>query len=295
MKKSKLWIATVALLTMFTTAACSSQSSSSNNDNSTYTSLMAAGKKAAKSQDYKTAQAKFSAANKEKNTKESKAYAEQAKQLNKAQGSIDKFNYNTSLTQLTKAIGQQNGYSVMTNQAKKLYNTVDEVQSNLDNELMPLYNKAQAAYDKGNYDKAEDYATQLLSMPYLDGQYKDYYDEIRKDAETLLDKAKDKNGDSNNEADTNSSSEDSSSSNSDSSSSSSSSASSSSSSDSMTLNGQAVTPNVIAQVRAKLTDIGANVSSWSDQDVVNFMRSAANNGHTTIDSYTQEDVNNYSN
>lgn len=311
MKKSKLWIATVALFTMFTVAGCSSQAGSSNNQ-STYTALMSAGKKAVKAKNYKKAQEKFAAANKEKNTKESKAYAEQAEQLDKASNSIDKYNYNSSLTQLTKAIGQRNGYSVMTSQAKKLYNTVDEVQNNLDNELTPLYRKAQAAFEDENYDKAEDYATQVLSMPYLDGQYKDYYEDIRQDAERLLDKAKNKNGDSN-EADTNkksdsddkssssSSSEDvdsnSSSSSSDESSSSDSSSSSSdtSSSDSMMVDGQAVTANTIAQARAKLNDIGADTSNWSDQDVVNFMQSASNNGHTTIDSYTQSDVENYNN
>ena len=309
MKKSKLWIATVALFTMFTVTGCSSQAGSSNSSQSTYTALMSAGKKAVKAKNYKKAQEKFAAANKEKNTKESKAYAEQAEQLNKAANSIDKYNYNSSLTELTKAIGQRNGYSLMTSQAKKLYNTVDEVQNNLDNELTPLYRKAQAAFENGDYDKAENYATQVLSMPYLDGQYKDYYADIRQDAERLLDKAKSKNGDSN-EADTNKKSDaddksssnkssskdvDSSSSSSDdkSSSASSSSSSESSSSDSMMVDGQAVTPNIIAQVRAKLNDIGADTSNWSDQDVVNFMQSASNNGHTTIDSYTQSDVENY--
>lgn len=312
MKKSKLWIATVALFTMFTVAGCSSQAGSSNSQ-STYAALMSAGKKAVKAQNYKKAQEKFAAANKEKNTKESKAYAEQAEQLDKASTSIDKYNYNSSLTQLTKAIGQKDGYSLMTSQAKKLYNTVDEVQNNLDNELTPLYRKAQSALESEDYDKAEDYATQVLSMPYLDGQYKDYYEDIRENAERLLDKAKSKNNDSSNETDTNknnsddkssskssSSSEDvdsSSSSSSDESSSndSSSSSSSDSSSSSMMVDGQAVTANTIAQVRAKLNDIGADTSNWSDQDVVNFMQSASNNGHTTIDSYTQNDVDNYNN
>lgn len=314
MKKSKLWIATVALFTMFTVAGCSSQAGSSNNQ-STYTALMSAGKKAVKAKNYKKAQEKFAAANKEKNTKESKAYAEQAEQLNKAANSIDKYNYNSSLTELTKAIGQRNGYSVMTNQAKKLYNTVDEVQNNLDNELTPLYRKALAAYEDGDYDKAENYATQVLSMPYLDGQYKDYYEDIRSDSERLLDKAKNKNGDSNEtdtnkkndsddkssskssskDVDTNSSSSSDKDSSSSSSSSEDSSSSESSSSDSMMVDGQAVTSNTIAQARAKLNDIGADTSNWSDQDVVNFMQSASNNGHTTIDSYTQSDVENYNN
>ena len=61
----------------------------------------------------------------------------------------------------------------------------------------------------------------------------------------------------------------------------------------MTVGGQAVTARVIAQVRDRLSAMGVSTASWSDQDVVNFMNSAAKNGHTTIDSYTQSDVNNF--
>ena len=68
---------------------------------------------------------------------------------------------------------------------------------------------------------------------------------------------------------------------------------SSSSNDSMMIDGQTVTSRVIAQTRNQLSSIGVDTSSWSDQKVVNFMRSAANNGHTTIDSYTKEDVDNF--
>lgn len=61
----------------------------------------------------------------------------------------------------------------------------------------------------------------------------------------------------------------------------------------MMINGQTVTSRVIAQTRNQLSSIGVDTSSWSDQEVVNFMRSAANNGHTTIDSYTKQDVENF--
>lgn len=61
----------------------------------------------------------------------------------------------------------------------------------------------------------------------------------------------------------------------------------------MMINGQTVTGRVIAQTRNQLSSIGVDTSSWSDQEVVNFMRSAANNGHTTIDSYTKQDVENF--
>lgn len=69
--------------------------------------------------------------------------------------------------------------------------------------------------------------------------------------------------------------------------------SSTSSNDSMMINGQTVTGRVISQTRNQLSSIGVDTSSWSDQKVVDFMRSAANSGHTTIDSYTKQDVENF--
>lgn len=69
--------------------------------------------------------------------------------------------------------------------------------------------------------------------------------------------------------------------------------SSTSSSNSMMIDGQTVTGRVISQTRNQLSSIGVDTSSWSDQKVVDFMRSAANSGHTTIDSYTKQDVENF--
>ncbi len=69
--------------------------------------------------------------------------------------------------------------------------------------------------------------------------------------------------------------------------------SSNSNNDSMMVGGQTVTGRVISQTRNQLSSIGVDTSSWSDQKVVDFMRSAANNGHTTIDSYTKQDVENF--
>lgn len=298
MKKAKLLAATVALGAMLTTTACSNQAAP-NSNSSSYTALMAAGKKAAKAQNYDEAKEKFDQASKIKNTTEAKAYAEQADQLDKAKTSINSYNYENSLSNLNSAIGQKNGYSVMTDQAKKLYGIAEEVQNNLDNELTPLYKKAQDALDNQDYDQAQEYATEILSQPYLDGQYKEYYTDIRTKAQSILEKAK-KQSDETTDSSKSSKEEKSSSSSSDQDSTSSSSsedtnssASSSESTSNDTIDGQAVTSRTINQVRSKLDDIGANTSSWSDQDVINFMKSAADNGHTTIDSYTQSDVDSY--
>lgn len=298
MKKAKLLAATVALGAMLTTTACSNQAAPNSNSNS-YTALMSAGKKAAKAQNYDEAKEKFDQASKIKNTTEAKAYAEQAEQLDKAKTSINSYNYENSLSNLNSAIGQKGGYSVMTEQAKKLYGIAEEVQNNLDNELTPLYKKAQNALDNQDYDQAQEYATEILSQPYLDGQYKEYYTDIRTKAQNILEKAKKQSDESTDSSKSSKDKESSKSSNDESSTSSSSSedtnssSSSSESSSSDTIDGQTVTSRTINQVRAKLDDIGANTSSWSDQDVINFMKSAADNGHTTIDSYTQSDVDSY--
>lgn len=298
MKKAKLLAATVALGAMLTTTACSNQAAPNSNSDS-YTALMSAGKKAAKAQNYDEAKEKFDQASKIKNTTEAKAYAEQAEQLDKAKTSINSYNYENSLSNLNSAIGQKGGYSVMTEQAKKLYGIAEEVQNNLDNELTPLYKKAQNALDNQDYDQAQEYATEILSQPYLDGQYKEYYTDIRTKAQNILEKAKNQSDESTDSSKSSKDEESSKSSNDESSTSSSSSedtnssSSSSESSSSDTIDGQAVTSRTINQVRAKLDDIGANTSSWSDQDVINFMKSAADNGHTTIDSYTQSDVDSY--
>lgn len=298
MKKAKLLAATVALGAMLTTTACSNQAAPNSNSDS-YTALMSAGKKAAKAQNYDEAKEKFDQASKIKNTTEAKAYAEQAEQLDKAKTSINSYNYENSLSNLNSAIGQKGGYSVMTEQAKKLYGIAEEVQNNLDNELTPLYKKAQNALDNQDYDQAQEYATEILSQPYLDGQYKEYYTDIRTKAQNILEKAKKQSDESTDSSKSSKDKESSKSSNDESSTSSSSSedtnssSSSSESSSSDTIDGQAVTSRTINQVRAKLDDIGANTSSWSDQDVINFMKSAADNGHTTIDSYTQSDVDSY--
>ena len=326
MKKSRLWVGFVALFLMFITAGCSNQASEKSSAD--YNTLMNQGKEYVDDHSYSKAEDKFEQAHQIKATKESKAYADQADKMDDAYDSIHDYKFKTALNTLNKVKEKNNGYSVMTTQAKSLYNTIDEVDNNIKNEINPLYKQAKAAYQNKNYSDAENLCTQILDLPYLDGQYAKYYKQIKNNVKNLLNDAKDAAGDSKssnskssnkdtdtnnsgneNETDTNSgsqssdstnssvanssSSSNSNSSNSSTTSSQSNSSSASNSSNNMTVGGQAVTARVVAQVREKLSSIGVNTSSWSDQDVANFMNSAAQNGHTTIDSYTQSDVNNF--
>lgn len=307
MKKSKLWVGFIALFLVFITAGCSSQAGKT--PSSDYNTLMSQGKDYVDDHSYSKAEDKFEQAHQIKATKESKAYADQAEDMDNAYDSIHDYEFSEALTTLNKVQDKNNGYSVMSKQAKSLYNTIYEVNSNIKNEINPLYKKAKLAYQNNDYSDAEDLCTQILDLPYLNGKYAKYYKQIKNDVKDLLNDAKDAAGDSkssnkssnsNKDTDTNSNSSENSNSSSNQSSTSNSSSSnnasnsaSSSSSNNMTVGGQAVTARVVAQVRDKLASIGVNTSSWSDQQVVNFMNSAAQNGHTTIDSYTQSDVNNF--
>ena len=261
MKKSRLWAGLVALLLVFVTAGCTNNAGKTSSAD--YNTLMSQGKDYVDDQNYSKAQDKFEQAHQIKATKESKAYASQAGDMDDAKDSISDYEYSSALKDLNKAQTKSNGYAVMTKQAKKLYNTIDEVNNNIKNEINPLYRKAKTAYKNNEYSEAEDLCTQILDLPYLNGKYANI------------------SNDSNSNETANSSSNNSSSNQ------------TAASSNSMTVGGQAVPARVVAQVREKLGSIGVSTSSWSDQDVVNFMNSAAQNGHTTIDSYTQSDVNNF--
>lgn len=296
MKKSKIWVALVALFVVLVGAGCSKQSNSSGD----YSTLMKQGKTYVADEKYSQAEDKFEQAHQVKATDESDVYAKQANHMSDAKDSISEYNFSEALKDLNKVVYANNGYSVMTNRAKKQYKKISRVQSNIKNEINPLYDNAKSAYKDGNYQQAEQYCIQILDLPYINGKY---YKQIRNKVNDLLDDAKDANGDSksdeNSSSKTNNSNSNEENNSSDTekdtnnSSNSSNANSSSSNSNNMTVGGQAVTARVIAQVRDKLSSMGVSTSSWSDQDVVNFMNSAAKNGHTTIDSYTQSDVNNF--
>lgn len=286
MKKSKLWLALVAVFVVLVGAGCSHNSNSSSN-NGDYTTYMNRGKDYVDSKEYSKAEDQFEKAHEVKATDESKIYADQADEMADAKDDISEYEFTSALKSLNKVIYKNNGYSVMVKQAKKLYKTIDEVNNNIKNEIDPLYDQAQTAFKNKDYQQAEELCTQILNLPYINTKY---YKQIRNDVKDLLNDAQDANDDSDSDSSSkkNSSNKENSNSNN-----SNSSTNSASNSNSMTVGGQAVTARVIAQVRERLASLGASTSAWSDQDVVNFMNQAAQNGHTTIDSYTQSDVNNF--
>lgn len=290
MKKSKLWVALAALFVVLVGAGCSNNSSSSSSSSSNYSSLMREGKNFVAEKKYSQAEDKFEDAHDAKATTESKAYADQAEEMADAQDEISEYEFSSALKDLNKAITINNGYSVMVKQAKNQYKTISRVNNNIKNEINPLYRRARAAFNNNNYSQAQELCTQILDLPYINTKY---YKQIRNKVEDLLQDAQDANSDSSSNSSNEASTSQSSSAASSSSSTNNSSNSNSGSTNSMTVGGQAVPARVIAQVRDKLSSIGVDTSAWNDQEVVNFMNSAANNGHTTIDSYTQSDVNNF--
>lgn len=346
MKQSKIGVAIMAFFITFLAVGCSntSSSNSSNNSSDKYTTYMNQGKNAASSQKYETAEEKFEDAHDVKATSESKAYADQAGNMKDAKEEISEYEFKDALGELDKAANKTSGYSVMTNQAAKLYKTIDKVQDHITHDINPLYKQAKLSYRDGNYQSAINSCDEILDLPYINGKY---YKKVKKNVKHLRKVANaklngenvnddidtdnlDANGDDeattshkqstssksnssnnsttnsntnsnsnqNNSSSTNSqnsneASKQSSSSNSSNSATSNTNSSSNSSNNSMMIDGQTVTGRVITQTRNQLSSIGVDTSSWSDQQVVNFMRSAANNGHTTIDSYTKEDVENF--
>lgn len=288
MKKSKLWLALVGLFILLVGAGCSNNSANSTKSDSNYTSLMSQGKDYVADKEYSQAQNKFNDAHNAKATAEAKTYAKQAGNMVDVQDEISEYNFKAALKKLDKVINADNGYSVMNNQAKKLDKKISKVQDNLTNEVNPLYKQAKAAYQDNNYDNAVSLCQQILDLSYINGKY---YQEAKNDTKDLLAQAKAKaktnSSANNNSTDTNSNNSNSSNQ------SSSNSSNSSSSSNNMTVGGQAVPERVVAQVRNQLSSLGVNTSSWSDQDIVNFMNAAAKNGHTTIDSYDKNDVNSF--
>ena len=324
MKRSKIGVAIMAFfITLFAVGCSNSSNSSSNNGSDKYTTYMSQGKDAASSQKYEAAEEKFEDAHDVKATSESKAYADQAGAMKDAQEEIREYEFKDALGELDKAANKTNGYSVMTKQAAKLYKTINKVQDHITHDINPLYKQAKLSYRDGNYQATVESCDQILDLSYINGKY---YKKVKKNVKHLRKVANAKlngedvnddidtdNLDANDDDEATTSSSNQSNSNtantqnnsaaskqsshattSNSNANNSSNTNSSSNSNSgMMIDGQTVTGRVIAQTRNQLSSLGVDTSSWSDQKVVNFMRSAANNGHTTIDSYTKQDVENF--
>ena len=308
MKKSTIWsIIVVAVLALGGAGVYfySSQQKQSQKQmaNSSYSSHMQAGKEAVKAKKYSQAADEFDQAYQAKATAQAKNYQAQAENLaDSIKLAKTTVKYASALNLAQKAQEQNGGYSVMTSQAKKLVKQLKAVKDNYDSEIKPLLNKAAKAMEDGDYDSAVSTYSSILDLPYINGAY---YTKVRSNVKDLLKEAKSKQEDSSSsESSSSSSSSDSSSSKASSSSSSSSSAASSSSSSSNQaegsgtsnndkVGGSTVTSRDVQQIRTQLDKLGESTAGWSPQDLINLFNYAYQQGHTTIDSITKDDVEGY--
>lgn len=306
MKKSTIWsIIVVAALALGGAGVYfySSQQKQEQTANSSYSSHMQAGKEAVKAKKYSQAADEFDQAYQAKATAQAKNYQAQAENLaDSIKLAKTTVKYASALNLAQKAQEQNGGYSVMTSQAKKLVKQLKAVKDNYDSEIKPLLNKAAKAMEGGDYGSAVSTYSSILDLPYINGAY---YAKVRSNVKDLLKEAKSKQEDSSSsESSSSSSSSDSSSSKASSSSSSSSSAASSSSSSSNQaegsgtsnndkVGGSTVTSRDVQQIRTQLDKLGESTAGWSPQDLINLFNYAYQQGHTTIDSITKDDVEGY--
>lgn len=270
--------------------------------NSSYSSHMQAGKEAVKAKKYSQAADEFDQAYQAKATAQAKNYQAQAENLaDSVKLAKTTVKYASALNLAQKAQEQNGGYSVMTSQAKKLVKQLKAVKDNYDSEIKPLLNKAAKAMEDSDYDSAVSAYSSILDLPYINGAY---YAKVRSNVKDLLKEAKSKQEDSSSSSESSSSdssSKSSKSSSKESSSSSSSAASSSSSnqaegsgtSNNDKVGGSTVTSRDIQQIRNQLDNLGESTAGWSPQDLINLFNYAYQQGHTTIDSITKDDVEGY--
>lgn len=267
--------------------------------NSSYSSHMQAGKEAVKAKKYSQAADEFNQAYQAKATAQAKNYQAQAENLaDSVKLAKTTVKYASALNLAQKAQEQNGGYSVMTSQAKKLVKQLKAVKDNYDSEIKPLLNKAAKAMEDSDYDSAVSAYSSILDLPYINGAY---YAKVRSDVKDLLKEAKSKQEDSSSSSESSSSDSSSKSSSKESSSSSSSTASSSSSnqaegagaSNNDKVGGSTVTSRDVQQIRNQLDNLGESTAGWSPQDLINLFNYAYQQGHTTIDSITKDDVEGY--
>lgn len=279
------------------------QSSQNHSAAESYLTYMNEGKQAAKSKKYAAAASKFASAYKVKATSEAKHCQSQAESLrDSVHLAKTSTKYASAIVLAQKAKNETAGYSVMTTQAGKLVKTLKRVKDNYDSEIKPLIKKADSSMSSGAYSAAVSTYASILDLPYINEVY---YAKVRADVKEDLKEAKEKAKDEDQDEDSSSSKESSSSSSSSKAASSSKESSKSSSSSSSSqvegagqsindqVGGQTVTARDVQQIRNQLANLGEDSSGWSPQDLINLFRYANEQGHTTIDSITKDDVKGY--
>ena len=279
------------------------QSSQNHSAAESYLTYMNEGKQAAKSKKYAAAASKFASAYKVKATSEAMHCQSQAESLrDSVHLAKTSTKYASAIVLAQKAKNETAGYSVMTTQAGKLVKTLKRVKDNYDSEIKPLMKKADSSMSSGAYSAAVSTYASILDLPYINEVY---YAKVRADVKEDLKEAKEKAKDEDQDEDSSSSTDSSSSSSSSKAASSSKESSKSSSSSSSNqvegagqsindqVGGQTVTARDVQQIRNQLANLGEDSSGWSPQDLINLFRYANEQGHTTIDSITKDDVKGY--
>lgn len=286
--KKKLFAVLAALSLVFTLSACgqSSKSSSSSSD-ARYARLMKQGKRQARQSKYAAAENSFEEAQDAKDTKTARAYAEQADHLAEAKADINEYEFSDAKEALAKAKNQANGYSVMTDRADDLHDTISTVVRRFKRDINPLKRDAKEAISEDDYQSAIADYQEILDLPYINGKY---YRKVKKQVKRLLASAQEKAAD---QKQTTQSSSQSSTSSSTSSAQGNPSQGNKSAPAGYVVGGQTVSMSARGQIRSRLTDLGYDQSQFTDDQVVGIFNTAYNNGHQSPAEITKDDVAQY--
>lgn len=303
MKKSNIWaIVIVVIILIGGGALLATQHSSQQTSNASYTKAMDAGKQSVKDKQYMEASDHFGHAYDINPTNEAKVYRQQASAMNTATDEANSYAFGKAISAAQSAAKQSDGYSVLKHQAKSLLATLYEVMDNYQHEIKPLLNQAKLNEGNQNYTSALDYYHQVLSLPYIKEKYYGKYHKQAKAGAKRVQKALNGQVDPYNKEKENQTS----SANAQSSSSSKADEDSKSQSDTgtagqkgagkmgdHTVAGKTVDDDQLSSIKKKLDSLGYNSASWSPQDMIDLFRSANENGHSSPDQITKDDVENY--
>ncbi len=289
MKKSLIWLI-IAVIIVFTGGTIwVSNNHSDPAHSSNYNQAMSDGKAAARNLEYRKAAKYFDQAYEIKSTKTALNSSKQANLLANAVTQADNYHFTRAITNANDAASIADGYSIMNDQATKLSSNLQEVKSNIDNEVKPLLVKADQYTKNKDFQNASSTYQSVIDLPYIKEKYYQKYLKQAQDSLKEVQKLQDE-ADSNEQS---SSDEESAQSSSSQSSEQSSSANHHAMGD-HTVNGKVVDSDTISQIKKRLDSLGYNSAAWSPQDMIDLYRVVNNqNGKSTPEDITKDDVESY--
>lgn len=243
-----------------------------------YDKLMNQAKHLVKEEEYAKAQAKFDDAYAVKQTKSASVYAKQAKDMTKALSYAKKGQF-TKASSLAKSAIDSHGYWLLNDHAQRLINNLKTAEYHYEEDIQPLLKKAQDNESSGQIDEARNNYQAILDLSYID---QIFYQKYKTQAQDALERLK-------------SMQESTSSSQSSTSSTATGTAGSTGAGakGDHTVDGKTVTQPTIKEIKDRLNKLGYNANAWSPQDLIDLYRHAYENGHTSPDQITKEDVDSY--